>query len=549
MSIKSTLRINKKDNIIVALKDLKAGDKIELETHSVTLQEDVKAKHKFTEFDFAKGDKIYQYGVCVGKMLTDTPAGSLISVKNLTHSTDGFSCWTPGYEWTQPEVEQFKERTFKGFIREDGQVGTSNNWLIIPLVFCENNNLMSIRDAFLEELGYARTDSYKDQVRQMVQQFKAGESIENIVAQDFAVKNKDNEQLFPNVDGLKFLFHSLGCGGIQEDSETLCKLLAGYINHPNVAGATVLSLGCQKAQIGLLQNYLNEMTPKLDKPLYILEQQEIGSENEIVTTAISKTFQGLVEANKTTRQDAPISKLTIGVECGASDGFSGISANPCIGQVSDLIVTVGGTAVLSEFPELCGVEQEMINRCKDEKTANKFIDLMRRYEARAVADGTSMDANPSPGNIKDGLITDAIKSAGAAKKGGSATIQDVQDYPGYINTPGLNLLNTPGNDVESCTALAGAGCNLILFSTGLGTPTGNPVTPVIKVSSNSTLAERMPDIIDFNSGLIIDGKKTLQEAGNDLLELCIKVASGEVKTKAEQLGQDDFIPWKRGISL
>lgn len=545
----NVLRINQKDNLIVALKDLKAGEAIDVDGRTVTLQENIKAKHKFTEFDFKTGDKVYQYGVCVGKMLCDAPAGSLISVENLTHSTDGFSCWEPGYKWTEPEVDSFKGRTFKGFVRKDGQVGTANHWLVIPLVFCENNNLMTIRDAFLEELGYARTDSYKDQVRKMIEDFKSGKAAEDIVAQDFAIENRDDKQVFPNVDGLKFLFHSLGCGGIEQDSENLCKLLANYINHPNVAGATVLSLGCQKAQISMLRSYLNEMAPDFDKPLYILDQQAIGCEKTLITKAISNTFEGLIEANKATREVVPITELKIGVECGASDGFSGISANPCIGQVSDMIVTLGGTAVLSEFPELCGVEQEIINRCKDEETANTFIKLIRQYQSNAEQVGASLDDNPSPGNIKDGLITDAIKSAGAAKKGGSSIVQDVVDYPGYITTQGLNLLNTPGNDVESCTALAGAGCNLILFSTGLGTPTGNPVTPVIKVSSNTTTATRMSDIIDFNSGTIIDGQQTLAEAGSDLLDLCIKVASGEITTKAAILGQDDFIPWKRGISL
>ena len=543
------LRINEKDNIIVALADLKAGETIELNGRSITLKENIKAKHKFTEFDFKKNDKVFQYGVCVGKMLEDAAEGSAITTANLTHSTDGFSCWEPGYKWTEPEVKAFQGRTFKGFVRPDGQVGTSNNWLVIPLVFCENNNLMSIRDAFLEELGYARTDSYKDQVKKMISDFKAGKAVEDIVAQDFAIEERNDEKVFPNVDGLKFLFHSLGCGGSDNDSETLCKLLAGYVNHPNVAGATILSLGCQKAQIGLIKGYLNEFDVDKNKPVYFLEQQQIGKETDIVKQAIGKTFEGLVYANSFEREETSITNLKIGVECGGSDGFSGISANPCIGQVSDMIVSLGGTAVLSEFPELCGVEQEMINRCKDEETANKFIDIMRRYQARAEADGSSMDANPSPGNVKDGLITDAIKSAGAAKKGGSSIVQDVQDYPGYITQKGLNLLNTPGNDVESTTGLAGAGCNLILFSTGLGTPTGNPVTPVIKVSSNTVLAERMPDIIDFNTGRIIDGEQTLVEAGNDLLELCIKVASGEVKTKAVQLGQDDFIPWKRDVSL
>jgi altronate hydrolase len=210
---------------------------------------------------------------------------------------------------------------------------------------------------------------------------------------------------------------------------------------------------------------------------------------------------------------------------------------------------LGGKTILSEFPELCGVEQELIDRCVDEKSAEKFSHLMNAYSKAAESVGSGFDMNPSPGNIKDGLITDAMKSAGAAKKGGTSPITDVLDYTEYALKPGLNLLCTPGNDVESTTAMAGSGANIILFTTGLGTPTGNPVAPVIKISSNTALAKRMPDIIDIDTGGIITGEKTIDQMGEEILEHIIKVASGEVKTKAVMLDQDDFIPWKRGVSL
>jgi len=239
----------------------------------------------------------------------------------------------------------------------------------------------------------------------------------------------------------------------------------------------------------------------------------------------------------------------LGLECGGSDGFSGISANPALGYASDLLVALGGTTILSEFPELNGVEQELINRCKTEEEAKKFADLMDAYSARAVALGSAFANNPSPGNIKDGLITDAIKSAGAAKKGGTSPVTQVLDYTEKSTRKGLNLLCTPGNDVESTTGLAGSGCNVIAFTTGLGTPTGNPIAPVIKISSHNTLAERMKDIIDFNTGSVITGDDTIETKGEQLLEYIIQVASGEVTTAAVRLGQEDFIPWKRGISL
>lgn len=341
----------------------------------------------------------------------------------------------------------------------------------------------------------------------------------------------------------------MGCGGTKDDSDALCGLIAGYITHPNVAGATVLSLGCQHAQVSILQAEIAKRDPNFSKPMVVLEQQKVGTESELLKQALKQTFAGLVQANQNQRQPAPLSKLCIGMECGGSDGFSGISANPALGYVSDLLVTMGGSVILSEFPELCGVEQELSDRCVDEETANRFMQLMTTYNARAEADGSGFYANPSPGNIRDGLITDAIKSAGAAKKGGTSPVTAVLDYPEKVTKPGLNLLCTPGSDVESTTAEVGSGANIVLFTTGLGTPTGNPITPVVKLSTNTAMFERMPDIIDINCGTIIEGDETIQQAGERILNYVIQLASGEVEPKSVKLGQDDFIPWKRGVSL
>jgi altronate hydrolase len=225
------------------------------------------------------------------------------------------------------------------------------------------------------------------------------------------------------------------------------------------------------------------------------------------------------------------------------------SANPAIGYTSDLLVALGGSVILAEFPELCGVEQNLSDRCVDQETAVRFGDLMHVYNEKAKAVGSGFDMNPSPGNIKDGLITDAIKSAGASKKGGTSPVTAVLDYPEMVTTPGLNLLCTPGNDVESTTAEVGSGANIVLFTTGLGTPTGNPVAPVIKLSSNTILYNKMNDIIDINTGTIIEGDETIEEAGERILDYVIKVASGEIEVSAVRHKQNDFIPWKRGVSL
>lgn len=551
MSQQATVQIHPGDNLLVALRDLPAGEKITHNDRAIILRKDIPAKHKLAATDLSKGDTVYMYGSIVGTVNEDIPAGGLLTTENTTHSVSEFSSRKDDQVWQAPDVSKWQGKTFMGYHRSDGQVGTANYWLVVPLVFCENRNVNVIKNAFVQELGYENPEAYREYVADLKALYKEGK-LDQIQQQSTAPPKKELEkqlQLFENVDGIKFLTHEGGCGGIRQDAEALCGLLAGYIYNPNVAGATILSLGCQNAQVEILEEKIRQLTPNLEKPLYIFEQQQSGTEYEMLTSAIRQTFIGLMEANEISRQPAPLSKLTVGMECGGSDGFSGISANPAVGQAGDLVTALGGSVILSEFPELCGVEQEMIDRSVSDDIADRFIDLMNRYSDAAEASGSGFDMNPSPGNIKDGLITDAMKSAGAAKKGGTSPVNAVLDYTEYVRKPGLNLLCTPGNDVESTTAMAGSGANIILFTTGLGTPTGNPITPVAKVSSNSDLARRMPDIIDIDTGPIINGEKSIEEMGEEILDYIIDLASGKIETKAMQLNQNDFIPWKRGVSL
>ncbi len=545
------LKIHPDDNVAVALQQLKTGTEINLNDLNFIISEDIQAKHKFALEPLQPGAEVYMYGILVGKATQFIPQGGLLSVNNLEHATSDFALGKRELDWNKPIVTDFTGKTFNGFHRADGSVGTANYWLVIPLVFCENRNIDVLKEALTKKLGYKKAASYENEVDQLINLYSTGQTAEAILNTDLqdSKENPAGNRLFKNIDGIKFLNHTLGCGGTRLDSEALCGLLAGYITHPNVAGATVLSLGCQHAQASILQTEIAKRDPAFNKPLVILEQQKLGTEYNLLQQALKQTFAGLIEANNISRQPAPLSKLCIGLECGGSDGFSGISANPALGYVSDMLVALDGSVILSEFPELCGVEQELSNRCADDQTANRFMDLMITYNKKAESDGSGFYANPSPGNIKDGLITDAIKSAGASKKGGTSPITAVLDYPEKVTAKGLNLLCTPGSDVESTTAEVGSGANIVLFTTGLGTPTGNPVTPVIKLSSNTALFERMPDIIDINCGTIIEGKETIQQAGERILNFIIKVASGELETKATQLGQDDFIPWKRGVSL
>ncbi|TEB44857.1 altronate dehydratase [Flavobacterium circumlabens] len=539
------VKMDPKDNVLVALTDLPKDEKVIFEEQTYILQDAIKAKHKFYTTDLSKGDEVIMYGVLVGKVEYDVAKGSLMTTSNLKHAADPYEYRDVAFSWQAPDVSKYKNRTFKGFKRKDGRVGTANYWLFVPTVFCENRNLDVIKEALHNELGYSVSDKYTQYTHQLLKAYQNGENMASIDLQPNTTANR----IFKNVDGIKFLNHQGGCGGTRQDSSTLSALLASYANHPNVAGITVLSLGCQHLQVQDFMTDVKKQNPAFDKPMFIFEQQTAQSEEVLIANAIKQTFEGLIEINKLERTAQPLSELILGVKCGGSDGFSGVSANPAVGYTSDLLVALGGKVLLAEFPELCGVEQNLIDRCETKETAEKFIDLMRSYDALAHKVGSGFHMNPSPGNIKDGLITDAIKSAGAAKKGGTAPVVDVLDYTEPVTKAGLSLVCTPGNDVEATTGKAAAGATLILFTTGLGTPTGNPVCPVIKVATNSVLANNMSDIIDIDCGPIISGEKTIEEMGEDILEYCIKAASGEIIPKAVQLNQDDFIPWKRGVSL
>lgn len=539
------LRIDPSDNVIVALKDLAAGEELQVEGGRLKVEESIPAKHKFYLTDLPQGGEVYMYGVLVGKTTRPVKRGGLMSTANLHHAASSYGFRDVQYQWQAPDVSKFVNRTFNGYHRPDGRVGTANYWLFIPTVFCENRNLDVIREAMHNELGYAVTDKYKQYTRALREAFENRGCLQGEVVVEPAHKNR----LFANVDGIKFLNHQGGCGGTRQDSALLEKLLVAYADHPNVGGITVLSLGCQHLQLTPFLEAIKQRNPSFQKPIYVFEQQGSASEEDLVKQAIAQTFQGLIEINQLERQPASLDKLTVGVKCGGSDGFSGISANPAVGYFSDMLVALGGKILLAEFPELCGAEQELIDRSVSQPVAEKFIRLMGEYSAEAERVGSGFHMNPSPGNIRDGLITDAIKSAGACKKGGTSPVVDVLDYTEPATKPGLSLVCTPGNDVEATTGKAASGATLILFTTGLGTPTGNPVCPTIKLATNTRLAQRMKDIIDIDCGPIIDGEKTIMQMGEEIMEYCIHAASGEVIPKAVQLNQDDFIPWKRGVSL
>ncbi len=529
------LRIHADDDMLVALDDLATGEVIQYEGDSYLISSPVPRKHKFARRAFAAGEILKLYGVPVGRATQAIKRGEAVTTENLEHyAAEVEIAQGQPYRWTPPDVSAWQEQTFAGVVRADGRIGTANHWLIFPLVFCENRNVEHLRDALEKPLGYASDDLAAFTL--------------SLLGEDMAAP-KPVTRPFPNVDGVRMITHNGGCGGTRADARELCKILAAYADHPNVAGVTVFSLGCQNAQIGMFQEALQRQNPNFDKPLLVYEQQKWdGGERAMMQAVVKDTLAALAQANQVQRQPVPLSALKIGVKCGGSDGFSGISANPTMGLVSDMVVSLGGSSILAEFPELCGVEANLIERCVHDDDKRRFLGLMRDFEAKALAVGTHFADNPSPGNIRDGLITDAMKSAGASKKGGSSPIVAVRDYGEPTPDQGLSLLCTPGNDVESVTGIVASGANVVLFSTGLGTPTGNPIVPVLKIASNSRVAQRQADLIDFDCGPVIEGQPLPSVAGQ-LLDLVVATAGGQYQAKADRLQQYDFIFWRRDISL
>jgi altronate hydrolase len=411
---KPYLKIHANDNVLVALQDLAAGTNISFGGQNMTLPQDVAAKHKFFITDMQEGDDVIMYGSLVGKVQLPLRSGTLMTTGNTHHAAGDYAYRNAKVSWQKPDVSKFVNRTFNGYKRGDGRVGTANYWLFIPTVFCENRNLDVIKEALWNELGYAVTDKYRRFTKDLFHAYVSGDNIDNISLNPLPAN--DQKRFFKNVDGIKFLNHSGGCGGTRQDAATLSALLAAYADHPNVGGVTLLSLGCQHLQVADFLSDLKKRNPAFEKPLYIFEQQQTVSEEELVCEAIRQTFLGMTDINKIERTPASLSDLCIGVKCGGSDGFSGISANPAVGYTADLLVALGGKILLAEFPELCGAEQTLVDRCVNEDVANKFIHLMQEYNGQAMKVGSGFHMNPSPGNIKDGLITDAIKSTGAARK-------------------------------------------------------------------------------------------------------------------------------------
>ena len=512
------IHIHPLDNVAVALEDLKKGETISVTAKApaglqtteapaeiqsaapsadILLREDVVRGHKIALTDIAAGQPVIKYGCVIARARTDIPAGSWVHTHNAETELSENTAYH--YDHKVYELPEVAEKTFRGYRRADGRVGIRNELWIVPLVGCVNG-----------------------------------------IAKELA---EENQKLIAgtSVDGLYYFQHPYGCSQMGEDLATTAKLLAALVRHPNAGGVLVLSLGCENLQPEMFREVLGSYDP--DRVKFLVCQEE---EDEAVKGA--QLLRELAEyASQFRREELPASELVVGMKCGGSDGLSGITANPAVGRFSDRLIALGGSTVLTEVPEMFGAENILFSRCENEVVYRKAVDMVNAFKKYFTDHGQVVYENPSPGNKKGGITTLEDKSCGCVQKGGSAQIVDVLSYAEPVTKKGLNLLSGPGNDLVSATNLTAAGAHLILFTTGRGTPFGAPA-PTVKIATNSQLAMRKKNWIDFNAGTVAEGKETLDEAGDRLLDYVLSVASGE-ETLSEQHGCREIAIFKDGVTL
>lgn len=493
--MKDFIKINENDNVIVALKELVPGETVTAGDTVITVCEVIPAGHKMAIRDIAAGAEVIKYGFRIGNAKEAIKAGQWVHVHNVGTTLGDLLEYT--YEPVPSEVQETKEATFMGFARPDGTVGVRNEIWIIPTVGCVNN--------IATAMAKAATARVKG-------------SVEEVIA-------------FP---------HPYGCSQMGDDQEYTRTLLADLINHPNAGGVLVLGLGCENSNIEVLKSYIGDYDENRVKFLVCQEQEdEMEAGAELLDELIAY-------ASKFEREPISASKLIIGMKCGGSDGFSGITANPLVGKFSDILIGKGGTTILTEVPEMFGAETLLMNRCENESLFEQTVTLINDFKQYFKDNNQTIYENPSPGNKKGGISTLEDKSLGCTQKSGSAPVKGVLAYGERVQTRGLNLLSAPGNDLVASTALAASGAHIVLFTTGRGTPFASPV-PTVKISSNSALAEKKKNWIDFNAGVLVEDKE-LNETGQKLFEYVLEVASGK-KVCSEEAGFHDMAIFKRGVTL
>ncbi len=493
------IRINNADNVAVAVADAAAGDICLVDGLRIEARDNIPAGHKIALKDLNAGDNVIKYGFPIGHVTCPVAAGSLIDHNILKTNLEGVLEYS--YEPQPSRIPPADVRaTFKGFRRPDGSVGIRNELWIIPTVGCVNGIVQQIQKRFAEEL-----DSYP--------------AITRAVA-------------FP---------HNYGCSQLGQDHENTRKILADMVHHPNAAGVLVVGLGCENNQLSAFRELVGETDAA--RVRYMEAQKVPGDEVEYGLTLL----RGIAAAAASDiREDIPVSELKIGLKCGGSDGFSGITANPLLGRFSDWLIARGGTAVLTEVPEMFGAETILMSRCKDKETFDKTVHLINDFKEYFMRNGQPVYENPSPGNKAGGISTLEEKSLGCTQKSGKAEVVDVLEYGGRLRTKGLNLLSAPGNDLVAATALAASGCQMVLFTTGRGTPFGTFV-PTMKISTNSRLAAAKPQWIDFNAGAVIDGQQIAQ-TDDEFIDMILSVASGTYVNN-EKSGYSEIAIFKTGVTL
>ena len=493
------IKINPADNVAVAINDVEAGVGFGIDGVSITTLTKIPAGHKVALKDLAEGEDVVKYGFPIGHLLQAVPQGGLIDHSVLKTNLDGLLEYTYQPDLTEIAPAQTKA-TFKGYRRADGRAGIRNELWIIPTVGCVNGVVQNVQKQFEAEMA-------------------AYPGIEKVIA-------------FP---------HNYGCSQLGGDHENTRKILADMVHHPNAAGVLVVALGCENNQLGAFRELVGEVDETRVK---FMESQKIhGDEVEFGLGLLREIAEA---AKNDVREDIPVSELKVGLKCGGSDGFSGITANPLLGRFSDWIVAQGGTTVLTEVPEMFGAETILMSRCQDEATFDKTVHLINDFKAYFMKNDQPVYENPSPGNKAGGISTLEEKSLGCTQKSGNSIVRDVLLYGDRLKTRGLNLLSAPGNDLVASTALAASGCQIVLFTTGRGTPFGTFV-PTAKISTNSTLAANKPLWIDFNAGTIVDGTP-VEDVDQAFIDFVLGVASGE-HTNNEKSGYSEIAIFKSGVTL
>jgi altronate hydrolase len=496
------LKIDVADNVAVALEDIPTGETHEIDGFEVTVKQNIDKGHKIALRDIAAAENIIKYGFPIGHATRDIAAGEYIHTHNIKTNLRGLVEYTYLPELKPADsmkpIEGTGSQRFMGYVREDGQIGIRNEIWIVNTVGCVNK------------------------------------TSENLA-------NEANTRLVGRTDGIFAYTHPYGCSQLGEDHKATQRILAGLVKHPNAAGVLVLGLGCENNNIDEFKKVLGDYSPQRVK---FLVCQDVEDEME---EGLKLLDELAVYTRKFTRQLCPVSKLVVGLKCGGSDAFSGITANPLVGEFSDMLIARGGTGILTEVPEMFGAETILMNRCINKDIFNKTVALINEFKEYFMRHNQEIYENPSPGNKKGGISTLEEKSLGCTQKGGTAGVVDVLDYGERVTKTGLNLLNGPGNDIVSCTTLTAAGAHMILFTTGRGTPLGAPV-PTVKISTNTELCERKRNWIDFDAGRLLSGKG-IEGVKEDFFDLVIKIASGEVKTKNEENGYREIAIFKDGVTL